>query len=53
MYVNEIEDPSKRRSVVKWKDRVKEYMHKRGAEKGGGLEHARMECVVEVEALIP
>ena len=46
VYVNEIEGPSRReRALVKWKDRVKEYMHKRGADRGEGFEQARGECM--------
>ena len=33
------------RPVVGWKDRVKEYMHERGADRGGGIELARKECL--------
>ena len=33
------------RIVVRWKDRVKEYMHKRVADRGGGIELARIESV--------
>ena len=28
---------------MRWKDRVKEYMHERGADVGGGLQQARRE----------
>ena len=39
LYVNEIEGPRRRgRPVVRWKDRVKEYMHERGADRGRGLQ---------------
>ena len=31
--------------VVKWKDRMKEYMHGRIPDRGGEIELARMECV--------
>ena len=31
--------------VVRWKDRVKEYMHDRGADKGGRLEQVGSERV--------
>ena len=31
--------------IVGWKDRVKEYMHGRGADIGGGFEEARRECI--------
>ena len=45
MYMSETEDTRRRgRSVVRWKDRVKEYMHKRVADKGGGIEPARRKC---------
>ena len=33
------------RPVVRWNDKVKEYMHERSADRGGGLEQARKECV--------
>ena len=58
MYANETEDFRRRgRSVVRWivivnvpgivrwKDSVKEYMHKRGADREGGIEQARRKCV--------
>ena len=43
VYASVIEDPRKRgRSVVRWKkDSLKQYMHERVAERGGGLELAR------------
>ena len=34
---SEIEDPRRGRSVVRWKDRVKEYMHDRGTDREEGL----------------
>ena len=37
VYVSEIEGRRRGRSVVRWKDRVNEYMHERGADKGEGL----------------
>ena len=40
-YVSETEDPRRRRPVVGWKDRVKEYMHDRGADRRGSIEQAR------------
>ena len=33
------------RPVVGWKDKVKEYMHERVADRGGGIELARREGV--------
>ena len=36
VYVNEIEGPRRDRPVVRWKDRVKEYMHERGVDRVGG-----------------
>ena len=39
VYVSENEDSRRRvRSVVRWKDRVKKYMHQRVADRGGGIE---------------
>ena len=32
-------------SVVRWKDRVNEYMHERVADRGGGIELARIATV--------
>ena len=44
--VSEINGPWRRgRSAVRWKDRVKEYMHERVADRGGGIELTSMECV--------
>ena len=46
VYVSEIESATrKRRPVVRWKDRVKEYMYKRGADTGVGIEQARRKCL--------
>ena len=46
VYVSETEGPRRRgRPVVRWKDRVKEYMHERVAGRGRGIEQARRECV--------
>ena len=47
VYVTEIDDPRrrKRRPVVRWIDRVKEYMHERHADRGGGIKKARRGCV--------
>ena len=37
--MSETEGPRKRgRPVVRWKDRVKEYMHERVADRGGGID---------------
>ena len=36
VYVSEIVSPRRRRSVVRWKDRVKEYMHVNIADRDGG-----------------
>ena len=41
VYVSDIDSLRKRRPVVSWKDRVKEYMHDRGEE----IELVRRECV--------
>ena len=44
--VSETESSSRRgRSFVRWKDTVKEYMHERVADRGGGIEQARRECL--------
>ena len=53
VYVSETEGPRRRgRPVVRWKDRVKEYMHERVADRVEGIEQAR-ECLdKEVEALL-
>ena len=46
MYVSEIVGPRRRGiPIVWWKDKVKEYMHERGADRGRGIELARRECV--------
>ena len=40
--VSEVVEPRRRvRPVVRWKDRVKEYMHERDTDRGGGIELAR------------
>ena len=45
VYVSETESPRRRgRLVVRWKDKVKEYMHQRVADRGG-LEQAKIECM--------
>ena len=36
VYVSETESSRRRRPVVRWKDRVKKYMHERVADKGEG-----------------
>ena len=42
VHVSEIVGPRRRgRPVVRCKERVKEYMHQRVADKGGGIELAR------------
>ena len=42
VYVSEIRGPRKRRRpIVRWKDRMEEYMHDRVANRGGGIEQAR------------
>ena len=42
VYVNEIEGPKRRgRLVVRWKDRMKGYMHERVADRLGGIELVR------------
>ena len=44
--VVEIEDPYRRgRPVVRWKDKVKEYMYERKADRGKGLAQARRKCM--------
>ena len=35
VYVSEIEGSRRGRPVVRWKDRVKEYMHEKVADRGG------------------
>ena len=44
--MSEIKD-SKRiaRLIVRWKDRVKKYMHERGVDREEGLEQVRKECM--------
>ena len=43
---SETECPRRRgRPVVKWKDKVKEYMHERVADRGQEIELARRKCV--------
>ena len=37
--------PRRRRPITRWKDKVKEYMHERVADRGGGIALARRECV--------
>ena len=44
--MSETEDHRKReRLAVKWKDRIKEYMHETGADRGEGIELTRRECM--------
>ena len=46
VYVSKIVGPRRRgRPVVRWKDRVKEYMHEAVDDRGGGIELARRECL--------
>ena len=46
VYVNQTECPRRKgRPLVTWTDRVKEYMHEGVADRGGGIELARRECV--------
>ncbi len=45
MYLNSVEGTNRRgRPLVRWEDRVKEYVCERGA-RGNGLEWARRECM--------
>ena len=41
MYTSEIQGSRRGRPAVRWKHKVKEYMHKRGHDRGGRLEQAR------------
>ena len=44
MYVSEMEGPRRRgRSVVRWKNRMKEYMHERVADRREGIKQERRE----------
>ncbi len=46
VYVSESVDPNSRgRTLGRWRDRVKEYMCKRGATRRGGPDQARRECL--------
>ena len=46
MYVIETEGPRRiGRSVVKWKDRVKEYIHEIVVDRRGWIEQARRDCI--------
>ena len=46
IYLGEIVDPMRRgRPVVRWKDRVKEYMYERITDRWGGIELANGECL--------
>ena len=46
VYMSEIHGPRRKgKPLVRWKDRVKEYMHERLADREGGIELARKECV--------
>ena len=53
VYVRETEGPRRGKPVVKWKDRVKEYMHEGVADSEEGIEQARRECEGEVEDFLP
>ena len=44
VYMSETEFPRKERPVVRWKDRVKEYMLERVDDRGKGIEQARKDC---------
>ena len=44
VYVSETESRRKGRPLVRWKDKVKECMHDRVADRGGGIEQAK-ECM--------
>ena len=39
------EGPRRERLVVRWNDSVMEYMHERAADREGGIELARRECM--------
>ena len=41
--VSDIESPRRRGRPAKWKDRVEDYMHERGADREGEIEQARKE----------
>ncbi len=46
VYMSESVGPNSRgRPLVRWRDRVKEYMCERGATRGGGLDQGRGECL--------
>ena len=46
MYASEAEGPRRRRRpVVRWKDRMKEYMHELVADRWGGIEQTRRDCL--------
>ena len=46
VYTSKIVGPRRRgRPVVRWKNRVKEYMHERVADRGGGIEIASSVCL--------
>ena len=51
MYASKIVTPRRGRPVVRWKDRVKDYMHEIVVDRTGGIELARRER--EVKALLP
>ena len=35
----------KEKTVVRWKDKVKEYMHERLTDRGGGIKLAKRKCM--------
>ncbi len=46
VYLNETVDVNRRgRPLGRWRDRVGEYIHERGANRGGGLEQIKRECL--------
>ena len=46
MYASESKVLNRRgKPVVRWKDWVKEYLHVRGSDRGGGLIQGRKECM--------
>ncbi len=53
VYLSNVEGTNRRgRPLVRWEDRVKEYMNERGVRRNG-LEWARREHMVEVRLLWP
>ena len=45
VYVSEAEGPKRGRPVVRWKDRIKEYMHETVDDREGDIEQAKRECM--------